>query len=704
MSRWTPRGLVTALLALAALIRLETAAQGVTTTRVSVASDGTQGNANSSSSSISADGRFVAFVSYSTNLVAGDTNGQGDVFAHDRQTGQTTRVSVASDGTEGNGFCSEPSISADGRFVAFYSSATNLVAGDTNGVGDVFVHDRQTSQTTRVSVASDGTEGNGGSGAASISADGRFVAFLSDADNLVPGDTNGSPDVFVHDRQTGQTTRVSVASNGTQGNGTSGEDGCSISADGRFVAFISGATNLVAGDTNGEPDVFVHDRQTGQTTRASVASDGTQSNGGSELPSITGDGRFVAFISRATNLVAGDTNGAPDVFVHDRQTGQTTRVSVASDGTEGNNTSLDPLISADARFVAFDSGASTLVAGDTNGEWDAFLHDRQTGQTTRVSVASDGTEGNQGSGVPSISADGRFVAFYSRADNLVAGDTNGFADVFVHDRGLMPPVVTSFAINNGAASTTSQVVALKNICAGSPTDYMASESPDLSGASWLPYSTAPSFTLSSGSGTKTVYLKVKNGVGESGAVWDSIEYNPAVPTVSPVVPTQCPKVTTQCPTLATSCPPTTTKCPPTATKCPAVTTKCPPVTTKCPSVTTKCPPITTLCPPITTKCPPVTTACPTTTTKCPPVTTLCPPVTTKCPPVTTACPPTTTKCPPVTTLCPPVTTKCPPTTTLCPATTTKCPPVTTACPPTTTKCPAANTQCPAVGTSCPACP
>ena len=483
----------------------------------------------------------------------------------------------------------------------------------------------------------------------------------------------------------GTTTRVSVASDGTQANDACGD--ASISADGRFVAFDSAASNLVPGDTNGHEDVFVHDRQTGQTTRVSVASDGTQGNDLSDYPSISGDRRFVAFESFASNLVPGDTNGYEDVFVHDRQTGQTSRVSVASDGTQGNSTSEDPSIGGDGRFVAFESHASNLVPGDSNGSLDIFVHDRQTGLTTRVSVASDGTQSDSYSRDPSISADGRFVAFQSQATNLVAGDTNDVTDVFVHDR---VAVVTSFAINNGAASTTSQAVTLNNTCTGNPTHYMASESASFAGAAWLPYATAPSFTLSSGAGTKTVYFKVKNEVGESSAVSDTIEYSPAVPTVSPVVPTQCPKVVTQCPALATSCPPTTTNCPTT--------------TTKCPSVTTKCPPITTLCPPITTKCPPVTTQCPPTTTKCPPVTTLCPPVTTKCPPVTTACPTTTTKCPPATTLCPPVTTKCPPTTTLCPPTTTKCPPVTTLCPPITTKCPAINTQCPAVNTSCPKCP
>jgi Tol biopolymer transport system component len=405
-----------------------------TTTRVSVASDGMQGNSQSTFPFISADGRYVAFESDASNLVPGDTNDLSDVFVHDQQTGQTTLVSVASDGTQGNHRSLSPSLSADGRYVAFDSAANNLVLGDTNSSVDVFVHDRQTGQTSRVSVASDGTQANGSSSRPSISADGRYVTFESGASNLVPGDTNNKQDVFVHDRQTGETSRVSVASDGTQGN--YGGESPSISADGRYVTFRSWASNLVPGDTNGMSDIFVHDRQTGQTTIVSVASDGTQGNGNPQYPSISAHGRYVAFSSLASNLVLGDTNDRWDVFVHDRQTGQTSRVSVASDGTQGNSGSgfFGLSISADGRYVAFDSGASNLVLGDTNNRDDVFVHDRQTGQTGRVSVASAGTQGNGWSYSPSISADGRFVAFESTASNLVPGDTNSMRDVFVHER------------------------------------------------------------------------------------------------------------------------------------------------------------------------------------------------------------------------------------------------------------------------------
>jgi Tol biopolymer transport system component len=420
------------------LVALPWANAGVTT-RASVGSDGTQGNGLSLWPSISADGRCVAFTSGATNLVARDTDGCYDVFVHDRDTEQTARVSVASDGTQGNGPSSWPSISADGRYVAFVSGADNLVSGDTNGRDDIFVYDRQTGQTTRVSVASDGTQGNGFSWQPSISSDGRYVAFLSGANNLVPGDTNWYEDVFVHDRQTGQTTRVSVASNGSQGDEESGAP--SISADGRFVAFASAADNLAPGGRSGM-DVFVRDRQTGRTSRVSVRTDGRGGNHLSYFPSISGDGRCVAFNSLATNLVPNDTNGCDDIFVHDRATGQTTRVSVASDGTQGDAWSYGASVSADGRYVGFRSLASNLVAGDTNACEDTFVHDRQTGHTTRVSVASDGTQGNGWSEFPSLSAEGRYVAFRSGASNLVVGDTNRADDVFVRDRGGGQPTLS----------------------------------------------------------------------------------------------------------------------------------------------------------------------------------------------------------------------------------------------------------------------
>jgi hypothetical protein len=283
------------------------------------------------------------------------------------------------------------------------------------------------------------------------------VAFGSCASNLVAGDTNVS-DIFVHDRVTGITERVSVDSSGAQANG--GSDHPSISADGQVVTFDSWASNLVFGDTNGLSDIFVHDRVTGITERMSVDSSGAEANSESWPPSISADGQVVAFGSGASNLVAGDTNGWFDVFVHERATGITERVSVDSSGAEGNRDSRWPSISVDGQVVAFHSDASNLVAGDSNSTTDVFVHDRATAITERASVDSTGTEANSISGGSSISADGQVVAFYGSASNLVAGDTNGAYDVFVHEYCLTTASWTNYGSGflgtNGIPSLTSQ--------------------------------------------------------------------------------------------------------------------------------------------------------------------------------------------------------------------------------------------------------
>jgi subtilisin family serine protease len=402
--------------------------------RVSVANDDTQSNENSPwlQPSLSGDGRLVAFASHASNLVPGDTNGVGDIFVFDRQTRTIERVSVAADGTQGNSASDMPSMSADGRFVAFRSYASNLVPGDTNGYSDTFVFDRQSRTIERVSIATDGAQGNRESDSPKLNANGRFVAFSSASSNLVPGDTNGQWDIFVFDRQSRTIERVSVATDGTQGNSYSYSP--SLSADGRFVAFSSGASNLVPGDTDSQSDVFVFDRQSGTIELISVADDGGASNGESNSPFLSADGRFVAFQSEATNLVPGDTNGLMDVFVFDRQTRAMERVNVASDGRQANGSGATysrPSLSADGRFVAFESYASNLVPGDTNGTADVFIFDRQTRMIERVSISANGTNSNDWSTFPSLSADGRFFAFQSFASNLVPRDSNGAYDVFV---------------------------------------------------------------------------------------------------------------------------------------------------------------------------------------------------------------------------------------------------------------------------------
>jgi Tol biopolymer transport system component len=398
--------------------------------RVSIASNGTQANGDSEEPSISSDGRIIAFISDATNLVAVDTNGVADVFVHDLDTGITVRVSIATSGTQADDEAFTLSLSSNGRFVAFGSFATNLVAGDTNGKVDVFVHDRNTGATVRVSIASDGTQGNDESFSPAISSDGRFVAFQSDATNLVPNDTNNRSDIFVRDRQTGTTERISVASDGTQANGDSISP--AISSNGRFAAFSSEASNLVAGDTNNKADIFVHDRQNDTTELiAGPAEFNTATGTIIVAPAISPDGGFVGFRSDADDLVPGDTNNSFDTFIVDRDTLIAERISVSSSDVEGNSDSGRPSISSNNRYVVFSSIATNLVSQDTNGSEDVFVRDRDAGRTRRVSIAVDGAQGDNDSFSAVISGDGRFVAFTSFAENLVAEDTNGRFDIFV---------------------------------------------------------------------------------------------------------------------------------------------------------------------------------------------------------------------------------------------------------------------------------
>jgi WD40-like Beta Propeller Repeat len=363
----------------------------------------------------------------------------------------TERASVSSGGVQGNGYSIGSSLSADGRFVGFYSEATTLVAGDTNNADDIFIRNRKTGITERI-VISGGGQTNGGSRFSVFSAEGRFVAFDSEASNLVPNDTNGVRDVFIRDRKTGTTERISVSLRGIEG--SYGGSNPSISKDGRFVVFSSEATNLIAANTNSvASDVFIRDRKKATTELVSVSSGGVQGNAYSIDAAISADGRFVAFRSFATNLVTNDTNDADDVFVRDLKTDTTERVSVNSDGGQGNGFSSHPAISANGRFVAFESTSYNLVPDDANAE-DVFVRDRQTGTTERVNLTSDDAESNGYGTSAAISADGRFVAFLSAASNLVADDTNAVNDIFVRDRqtGTTERIVNSAGIQGNGDS------------------------------------------------------------------------------------------------------------------------------------------------------------------------------------------------------------------------------------------------------------
>jgi Tol biopolymer transport system component len=397
---------------------------------VSVTSAGAQGAALSGGQEISANGRYVTFHSDAA-LVASDSNGVSDVYVHDRKTRKTKRVSVRSNGNQGNGASRSPSISANGRYVAFESDASNLVAHDSDDKTDIFVHDRKTKRTKRVSIrtlvtAVAGTLGD--SRFAAISGNGRFVAFRSQSTILVNFDTNGHSDVFVHDRKKFKTKRISIRTNGAQGDGGSSHP--AISFDGRFVAFESHASTLVANDSNDEEDTFLRDRKKKRTTRVSVSTGGTQGNGEADDPSISANGRFIAFESSATNLVGKDDNAEQDVFIHDRVKHKTRLVSKRTGGGQGSSRSADASVSETGRYVAFDSAAPDLVGSDSNGAIDSFIHDRRTNKTRRVSKATGGAQADADSEDPKISADGRFVTFSSSALNLVPFDTNGVDDVF----------------------------------------------------------------------------------------------------------------------------------------------------------------------------------------------------------------------------------------------------------------------------------
>lgn len=387
------------------------------------------------------DGRYVAFSSPASNLVNGDTNGTNDIFVRDLQGGTTERVSLSSLGAQ-TYFADFPAISADGRYVAFSTSAPGVVPNDNNDSADVFVRDRVARTTQRVSVRSGGAQVSGYSEIPAIDAAGRYVAFESNAPDFGFADANNDVDVFLYDRVSGQTVLVSANASGATGNARSRMP--RISADGRYVAFWSRASDLVAGDTNAESDVFVWDRVTGTTERVSVASNGFQGDGGSYAPDISADGRYVVFFSRATTLVPDDTNGQYDIFLHDRQTHTTELVSLGSQGVQGNfsvDAGWRPSVSDDGRFVAFASMASNLVSCDTNGKSDVFVRDRESGETYRMSESADGAEGDGGSVWPVLSGDGGLVAFRTAADNLTAGDSNGVEDIVVRVRGT--PVAPS---------------------------------------------------------------------------------------------------------------------------------------------------------------------------------------------------------------------------------------------------------------------
>jgi Tol biopolymer transport system component len=411
-------------------------ATSATTELVSVVADGSRGAGNSGlfgtgqtpARTVSGDGRYVVFVSSADTLGPRDGNKKSDVYLRDRKLDRTERISAP--GTVWvNGYSNRPTITPDGRYVAFQSQATTLVPHDTNRSLDVFVRDRQTGSVERVSVASNGEQGDADSEAPSISSDGRYVAFHSRSTNFAPDTSPSTPQVYVRDRLAGTTTLVSVNAAGQMG--TDGSVNPSISGDGARIAFESGATNLALGADSGFLNVYVRDRQAGTTVRASRTPTGDGGNGASLEPAISLDGRFVAFQTQATDLTEG-LSGLGDIVVHDLLAGITERITVAADGgpIDGLQTGT-PAISRDGRYVAFHTDASNLIGNDTNGQRDVYLRDRQAGTTQRVSVTAGGAQSAGPGGAQSISANGRVVAFDSSSFDLVSNDADPNADVYV---------------------------------------------------------------------------------------------------------------------------------------------------------------------------------------------------------------------------------------------------------------------------------
>lgn len=405
-----------------------------TVLKVSRAADGGDADGASDGPSLSGDGRYVAYSSSASNIVSDDNNGFPDIFLWDTVTSTTVKVSHATNGSAANEASTMPAISADGRHVTFASVASNIAGTGNNGFNQIYAWDRLTDETIQVSQVG-GRSSFNGAGNAVISADGRYISYSAFDPLYDIGDASHESEVFLWDRQTRNTIKVSRASDGSNSNGSSYLP--DISADGRYVTYQSAASNLVSNDTNGMSDVFVWDRHTGATAKASVAGNGDGANAGSSGATISADGRYISYLSSASNLVGGDTNGKSDVFVLDRQSGGTLKVSQASNGGPTNDSSANAAISGDGRYVAYATMSTNIVPednGDPNLLYDVFVWDRQTGATSKVSRPTGSGFAQGDSYGPAFSGDGNRVAYASTAPDLVMSDTNGRSDIFVWNR------------------------------------------------------------------------------------------------------------------------------------------------------------------------------------------------------------------------------------------------------------------------------
>jgi len=399
---------------------------------------GVQENGSSYTHAVSNDGRYIVFDSAATNLGGTDTNGSiRDIYLYDRNNASLELISVDNNGQRGSGHSRQPRISGDGRYVVFESFSA-LAPGGTNGLSQIYLRDRQAHTTRLVSANISGIAGNGPSYHPRISADGKLVVFDSMASNLGAGDSNGYSDVFIKHLDSGQLERVSVAYGGGQANNGSFE--AEMSSDGRYVVFVSMASNIVSPAVATQRHVYLRDRLTGAVRLVSVSNGGVPANGACFLPDVDDAGQHVVFYSLATSLTPGLNGTTLQVFMHDMNSATTELISHNAANAGGNDHSFTASISGDGRFVAFSSFANDLVSGDNNAKSDVYLKDLASGEMKIVSLGINGVPANDSIlGVPSIDAHGGVIAFTSYASNLVAQDNNGYADIFVLLQNLNSP-------------------------------------------------------------------------------------------------------------------------------------------------------------------------------------------------------------------------------------------------------------------------
>jgi Tol biopolymer transport system component len=440
LKNWATR-LFALILVLALPVSLSASVGGHSVRAVSASTGSVLADETCHHPSITADGSKVAFRSTAENLVPGDTNGVEDIFIKDIDTGSIIMASSTSDGEPADGASQEPAISADGNFITFVSVATNLAPGASGGSMQAFVKNLLTGEVMLASASSQGVEGDDSSEKTVISADGRFVAFSSNASNLVPGDTNGTLDVFLRDIASGSLIRVSEGPQGQEGNGPSGYNyGPSISADGRYVAFGSGASDLLPSDPDDVQDIFVKDVQSGDLKLASVTQEGVKGNDLSLGPSISANGDRVVFRTFATNFSPVDGQRQSDVYLKDLANGSLTLVSTDENGNRIDMGGYDQSIAGDGMSAAFVVNTSTLgipVPRDS-----VYRKDFSDGSLDLVSAESSGTPGNGGSISPSLSSDGLSIAYESQSTNLTGSGSpdiyNIFLTIFQSGEGELP--------------------------------------------------------------------------------------------------------------------------------------------------------------------------------------------------------------------------------------------------------------------------